>query len=943
SGGDVAVVGGLHVTRAEFDQRVKAAEQDYRQRMGTALPPALGPVLRRQVLESLIRRDLLILEAKRRGMQASVEEAEAEVKKDPFFHPNGVFDQARFDAIRQQQPAAYASAIEQMRVNLAARKLSEQLAAQHGPEDAALKSQVARRLRRASVDALVLRRGEFSAGFEEPRESDVLAAWRAHPQDYRLPERLTLSVIALSPSGSSAAEAAAVDARADSALAALRKGATTFDALGERLGGVHSGIEFSRESQPPWWQGDPRSTDALYALKPGGVLSSALPSRQGLLLVRVDQHRPAEVAPFRDVARQIRAQLRAQARSASEDRKMRALYASLRDSLKGTAVHVRWAVVDTATLDPGAPTEAQVDGFYRAHLADYSFFDSRAGKVAERPLAEVRDDVVARWRHERRLDMARASADGLRQAWSQGRRDPALERAARVRELGPLLPGAPIDSTVAGRVLADTVAVRGARLGTGVIRAGTGVVVYQTWGPTPGFQPPYEQVRRRLALRLAEREAGEAEAGARALYHAHPESFALGRTLHYSRIVVPPPDILTVPLSRAEVERWHRDHLDQYSAPEVVTASHILFAPADNTPAADARARARADSVLKRLDAGEDFATLARQVTDDEATRDAGGDLGSFGRGAMLPAFENAAFALKVGETSRVVKSEVGYHIIHVRDHLPPMIPPLAQVYANVSSDAARAKADTIAHQRADSLLRVLHTPAQARAFARRNGFMAAPYTRTIGEPTAQREMQGYLFGLDQLKPGQFYPGTVELKGQGWMVSWADSVSAPVAPSWDQARPAALQRWNASAADRALDAKLAELDSLVRAGWSIDSLGAGFGGLTHIGPAGPGMALPGIGGTGALDSLVFGAGGATPLARGKWSGWLRTQSGAARVRVDDRQEPGADQIAAELEKSRRLDVERGLEGTFVDLKKRYPVRILDDKLRQVPLPPLPPS
>ncbi|MEK7644255.1 MAG: peptidylprolyl isomerase [Patescibacteria group bacterium] len=97
---------------------------------------------------------------------------------------------------------------------------------------------------------------------------------------------------------------------------------------------------------------------------------------------------------------------------------------------------------------------------------------------------------------------------------------------------------------------------------------------------------------------------------------------------------------------------------------EQIRARHILFEVKE--PKEDAKVKITAGKVLKRLKAGEDFAKLAKEFGSD-GTKDQGGDLGWFGRGAMVPEFETAAFALGVGELSaELVKTNFGYHIIRV-------------------------------------------------------------------------------------------------------------------------------------------------------------------------------------------------------------------------------------------------------------------------------------
>ncbi|HVC35000.1 MAG TPA: peptidylprolyl isomerase, partial [Chloroflexota bacterium] len=88
---------------------------------------------------------------------------------------------------------------------------------------------------------------------------------------------------------------------------------------------------------------------------------------------------------------------------------------------------------------------------------------------------------------------------------------------------------------------------------------------------------------------------------------------------------------------------------------EQIHARHILVAT-----------EAQAASIRAQLEKGGDFTALAKQYSTDTGTKDQGGDLGWFGRGVMVPEFEQAAFSLKVGEIAQPVKTQFGYHIIQV-------------------------------------------------------------------------------------------------------------------------------------------------------------------------------------------------------------------------------------------------------------------------------------
>jgi parvulin-like peptidyl-prolyl isomerase len=126
-----------------------------------------------------------------------------------------------------------------------------------------------------------------------------------------------------------------------------------------------------------------------------------------------------------------------------------------------------------------------------------------------------------------------------------------------------------------------------------------------------------------------------------------------------------------VKLDEADVRKYYDGHKSEF---EQVRARHILIRVQGAQVAVrpgqkdltEAEALAKAQDLRKRIQAGEDFAGLARQESDDTGSGANGGDLGFFRRGQMVPSFEQAAFALQPGELSEPVKSPFGYHLIKV-------------------------------------------------------------------------------------------------------------------------------------------------------------------------------------------------------------------------------------------------------------------------------------
>jgi peptidyl-prolyl cis-trans isomerase D len=176
-----------------------------------------------------------------------------------------------------------------------------------------------------------------------------------------------------------------------------------------------------------------------------------------------------------------------------------------------------------------------------------------------------------------------------------------------------------------------------------------------------------------------------------------------------SKIVVP----------QADIERAYNDNFEQYSTPEQIRASHILL----RTEGKDEGAvRAQAETVLKEARGGADFAELARKHSQDESNAQNGGDLDFFGRGRMVPEFDQVAFTLEAGQISDLVKTQFGFHIIKVTEKRPGTTRPLDDVRVQLTEQLASEMAQNQAEITAENLAKQVRRPSDLDAAAKAQG-----------------------------------------------------------------------------------------------------------------------------------------------------------------------------------------------------------------------------
>jgi parvulin-like peptidyl-prolyl isomerase len=155
----------------------------------------------------------------------------------------------------------------------------------------------------------------------------------------------------------------------------------------------------------------------------------------------------------------------------------------------------------------------------------------------------------------------------------------------------------------------------------------------------------------------------------------------------------------------AEVERFYEENEDRLTLPEQVRVRHILLTwKPMGTQDDRAAIHKQMEPILDRARAGEDFAALAREFSEDSATKGNGGDTGFFNRGTMVPAFERAAFSLEPGEVSDPVDTVFGVHIIKLEEREEPRLLPLDDVREQLRDYVREEKMEAVVDAKIDEL-----------------------------------------------------------------------------------------------------------------------------------------------------------------------------------------------------------------------------------------------
>jgi peptidyl-prolyl cis-trans isomerase D len=270
-----------------------------------------------------------------------------------------------------------------------------------------------------------------------------------------------------------------------------------------------------------------------------------------------------------------------------------------------------------------------------------------------------------------------------------------------------------------------------------------------------------------------------------------------------------------------DLQAYYDQHRDEYRVPEQVKVSHILIKTPLPAPGAKedekavTDARAKAEDILKQLKAGGDFAKLAEKYSDDPGSAKSGGELGWIGRGRTVPEFEKAAFSLGKGQTSDLVKSSYGFHIVHVEDKQQAHLKTLAEAKSEIEEKVKQQKTARATEAAANALLSQARTAGFDAIAAKGQAAITTEFfSRTDSLPglAANPQFMDAVFNEADKAP----PDVVQVP-QGYVVFQLLAVRPPATPTFEEIRSRVESEFKSERAGFLLQQKTQELSDRAKA------------------------------------------------------------------------------------------------------------------------------
>lgn len=289
----------------------------------------------------------------------------------------------------------------------------------------------------------------------------------------------------------------------------------------------------------------------------------------------------------------------------------------------------------------------------------------------------------------------------------------------------------------------------------------------------------------------------------KAYYEAHKAEFKVAEKKSYAIIVLDPTKLASSMPTEAQLQAEYSARRNDFQTPERVRARHILV-KSDATN--DGPMKAKAEGILKQLQGGGDFAALAKANSDDPGSKEQGGELGFLVRGQTVPEFDKAAFSLNVGQTSGLIKTTYGYHILQVEQHEQARLQPIEEVKAQLTIDYQKRQAGQQMQALADKAVAELRKdPTHPEKAAEAVGMQVVKAENLqAGEPVpgvgASKEFND---AVAPLRKGEVTAGPVALPDGKAVLAAVTDVQAP--------RPSTYEEAKAEAKSKATDEKMKKI------------------------------------------------------------------------------------------------------------------------------------
>ena len=350
-----------------------------------------------------------------------------------------------------------------------------------------------------------------------------------------------------------------------------------------------------------------------------------------------------------------------------------------------------------------------------------------------------------------------------------------------------------------------------------------------------------------------------------------------------------------VQVSDAETQSYYSAHPDQYNVPEQVKTRHILITVPKGAPAdADKAAKAKADDLLKQIKGGASFADLAKKNSQDPGSKDQGGELPLIPTSNLDPAYAKAAMALNPGQTSDVVRSQFGYHIIQTEEKQTAHTKPLAEVKDQIAAQLSNQKAATAAQNYASSLANEAKSKGLAATAAAHNLHVeTTDYVgrdATIGTLADSTQVISSAFGTTKNAAPQSAS-----TGEGYAIFQVVDVKAAHAPDFASWKPHVLDDYREQKTPELLNQQVNKLAALAKQYNDLHKAASELKvPVKSSDLVGRDAQVQGLGALTGPAAVAF------DLPKGGISGAINEGATGAVLQLTDKQEPTADDIAKNL-------------------------------------------